>query len=162
MVVGGAYLLFRPDSAVVPEESRYMSAPDFALPNESGALVRLSEVEGTIRIVNFWASWSPYSKDELLAFDRLKKKYGDTLVVIALDRDTTTNDGRVFIKTLGISQDILFVFDKKDEYFDTVQGYAVPETLFLDKDGAILEHVHGPLTYERMEEIVTSLLTNKG
>jgi thiol-disulfide isomerase/thioredoxin len=154
---GGMYYLYNMKHITAPREV-YVVAPEFSLPNSAGELVTLSDVKGTVRVVNFWASWSPYSRDELQAFVRLKQVYKDDLTIIALDRDTNPNVGRAYVNSLGLSDQLLFVFDQQDGYFKKVQGFAVPETLFLDKEGNIRVHVHGPMTYEEMEMNVKKIL----
>lgn len=156
-IAGGMYYVYRTKEEAVPHEV-YLVAPDFSLPSSDGTRVNLSDVEGTVRIVNFWASWSPYSKDELAAFARLKQAYKDDLTIIALDRDTNPNEGRAFADSLGLAGDMLFVFDQEDGYFKKVKGFAVPETLFIDQEGNIRAHIHGPMTYEEMELQLKAIL----
>jgi cytochrome c biogenesis protein CcmG/thiol:disulfide interchange protein DsbE len=133
-------------------------APDFILPDAGGMSVTLSKVKGTVKVVNFWASWSPYSREELPALARLKQSYGDTVTAIALDRDTDPADGRQFLASLGLGNDLLFVYDQGDTYFTQVGGYNMPETLILDADGRILEHVHGPMTEDALHAAIDRAL----
>jgi thiol-disulfide isomerase/thioredoxin len=141
-----------------PEET-YLIAPDFSLPTVSGGTLSLSEVPGEVRVVVFWASWDPYSKDTLKAFAELKKNVGSKLTIVALNRDTNPYEGRLFMNSLNLSSDeILFVFDQEDGYFKKIQGFAVPEALFIDRDGNIRRHLHGPMTYEDMQREVQAIL----
>jgi thiol-disulfide isomerase/thioredoxin len=157
VTVGIVYYVYRVKHTPAPLEV-YQVAPEFSLPNSNGGMITLSGVQGAVRVVNFWASWSPYSKDELPAFARLKQTYKDDVTIIALDRDVNPSDGRAFIQTLGLPNDVLFVFDQSDAYFKMVQGFAVPETLFLDREGNIRAHIHGPMTYEEMDANIKNIL----
>jgi len=136
----------------------YAQVPDFTLPDASGSMVSLHDSHGKVTIVNFWASWSPYSKDELTSFVRLKKEFGDDVVIIALNRDNNPADGVLFLGSLQLGDDLLFVYDKNDEYFKKIQGFAVPETLFLIGNEDIFYQKHGPITYDEMREQVVAIL----
>lgn len=128
----------------------YKEAPAFSLPDAKGSIVSLAEIEADIKIVNFWASWSPYSADELKAFNRIQSEYGGLVSVVALSRDTHPEDGKRFLIEKGIENNITFVYDRDDAYYKKVDGFAVPETLFLNEKGEIVKHQHGPITYEEI------------
>lgn len=136
----------------------YTIAPEFSLPDIHGNPLTLSEVDTPVRIVNFFASWSPYSADELRMLAHLQETYPKDVTVIALDRDTNLNDGRAFIAPLALEDTITFVFDQNDAYFKQVQGFAVPETVVLDEEGHIRAHIHGPATYEALDVHVKDIL----
>ncbi len=141
--------------------NNFSSAPEFNLPDSLGNNITLSEVGGEIKVVNFWASWSPYSADELSALVRLKNEYGDRLAIVALNRDVISEEGKAFLESLDLGSSLIFVYDKNDEYFNKVDGYAMPETLFLNKDGDILIHKHGPMSYDEMNKQVKLLFNQK-
>ncbi len=136
-------------------------APEFNLPDAIGNNISLSEVEGKLKIINFWASWSPYSKDELSALVQLKKEYGKDLAIVALNRDVNPAEGEVFLESLKLDNVIVFIYDKNDVYFKKVGGYAMPETLFLDRDSSILMHKHGPMSYDEMNVQIQQFLNFK-
>jgi thiol-disulfide isomerase/thioredoxin len=156
LAAGGGYYLYQSQTQK-DMEGVYLTAPDFTLPTQDGTPIVLSEVRGDIRIINFWASWNPYSKDELVALVRLKQAHGDDVEIIALNRDTNPHDGYAFLQSIGLSQELTFVFDEQDGYFDQVHGFAAPETLFLDKKGNIIMQQHGPMTYEEMDAQVARM-----
>lgn len=134
-------------------------APEFTLPDAKGEMVSLGKIEADIKIINFWASWSPYSAAELKAFNRIQAEYGDLVSVVALSRDTYPNDGKTFLVQEGIENNITFVYDREDEYYKKIEGFAVPETLFLDNKGEILFHKHGPMTYEEIRNKIEEIKT---
>ena len=157
----GAYLLLHhtriPDGETEGVVVTY--APDFTLPDGAGALVQLSNVSGTVRVVNFWASWSPYSVSELPALVRLKETYGDKVTVLALNRDTDPREGRAFLERLGLRDALLFVYDRDDTYYKRVGGFNMPETLFVGEDERILAHVHGPMDETTLRDTLSQLLS---
>lgn len=146
------YLREKNDTEMVKEEG--VQAPVFTLPNAWGETISLEDIEGKIRILNLWASWSPYSAEELAMFERVWNEYGPDVSVIALSRDNNPEDGKAFVAEKGFGEGILFVYDKDDAYFKEINGFAVPETLFLNPEGNIIFHKHGPITYEEVISII--------
>src|SRR5512138_2529469 len=61
-------------------------APDFRLTTLTGQSKSLAQYRGKIVLVNFWASWCPYCRDEMPSMDRLVRLFpkGD-LVVLAIN-----------------------------------------------------------------------------
>lgn len=146
-----SYALYR--WSVKQSQDALPQAPDFTLEGLHGDLVTLSATNGRVRVLNVWASWSPYSRDELPMLAALLEERSD-VSLIALGRDTNPAEGRGFLASLGLSESdrVRFVFDPQDEYFKLVEGFNMPETLVLDADGGIVFHAHGPVTREQIEE----------
>ena len=133
-------------------------APQFSLPALGGKTLTLDAIPGELRIVYFWASWSPYARNDLGVLARIKREHGDAVTVVALCRDTNLRDARLFAESLDLRDSVLFIFDQDDTYFKLAGGFAVPETLFLDPGGGILEQVHGPLAEAVLRDRITAHL----
>jgi len=160
-VVGvGVYLVFRErptaDREPTPEPTVFLT--DFVFPDRSGNPVALEDIKADVRVINFWASWSPYSRTELPALAELKRVYGERVAVVALNRDTNPAEGREFFDGLSLSDGVVALYDQHDTYYKTVGGYNMPETLFVDEEGGVLVHVHGPMTYDEMKQTLDRLL----
>jgi len=153
------YISYMSDSKDAVSES-LLQAPEFSLPDASGKIIDLESLEGEVKVVTFWASWSPYTRDELTSLSRLKEEYGKKVSVAALDRDVNPAEGRVYLESLGLGDVLVFVYDQNDEYFKKVNGYAMPETLFVNEDGKIVAHQHGPMSYEDMRAQIERMLQN--
>ncbi len=135
-------------------------APNFSLPDASGKMISLDSLEAELVVINFWASWSPYSKDELKYLVELKKEFGDRIEIVCLNRDTDPLQGKQFLQQENIGEELLFVYDAQDEYFKKVSGFAVPETVFLTEGDEIVYHKHGPMTYDEMKARVEDILAH--
>lgn len=149
-------ILHGPTPQVTEEQVTYL--PEFSFPNERGEDVVFATIQAPVRIVNFWASWSPYSKEELPSLAALKREFGDRVEVVALNRDKNPANGRAFLAEIGLSSEITFAYDSEDTYFRRVGGYNMPETVFVGPSGEVLAHVHGPMGLEVMRATVSDLL----
>lgn len=131
---------------------------DFSFPDRTGTPVRFENVDAELRVITFWASWSPYSKTELPALAKLKDEYGRKIEIVAINRDANPNDGRAFFDSLELKDALVEVYDTEDTYYKTVGGYNMPETVFVNGGGGVLKHVHGPMTYDEMRATIEYLL----
>lgn len=130
--------------------------------NFDGDSVSLKDFDGTVRVVNSWASWSPFSKNELQELNRLAELYRDQDVfVIAINRNEDSIRAKRFIEQLGKLEYVNFLMDVDDTFYDRMDGKAMPETLFFDVDGNIVMHARGELTYEQMEQYTQMAIDNK-
>ena len=157
LLVLATYLIFASRSALEPDESA-PRVPGFSFPDAGGLDVVLSDIQADLRLVHFWASWSPYSADDLITLSRLQGEFGQRVAVIALNRDTNPQEGKAYLAGLGISDSVIFAYDKEDSYFKEVGGYNMPETLFVAPDDTILLHIRGPMPYDVAREHITALL----
>lgn len=130
--------------------------------NFDGQSVSLKDFEGTVRVVNSWASWSPFSKTELQELNQLAIKYADKDVhVIAINRNEDSLRAKKYIDQLGELEHINFLMDGDDTFYDRMDGKAMPETLFFDRRGNITTHARGELTFEQMEQYLLQAIESK-
>lgn len=134
------------------------NAPSFSLPNYDGETVTLAEQTAPLTVVNIWASWCPFCTDELPDFARLQKEYPEKVKVIAINRGESRSQAKSFTDKKGITQDLTFLLDPDESYYQRMGGFAMPETLFVDKNGTILRHHRGPLEFSQMKDIVDKQL----
>ena len=158
LIVSLYFWLHKKNTKKVNLKKDVVVAKEFNLPDATGNIVSLSEVDAKIKIINFWASWSPYSKDELLVFSRIKKEHNGDVEVLALNRDTNSADGKNFLKKLDLPEGIIFVYDKNDKYYKKMDGYAMPETIIVNDKDEVLFHKHGPMTYNDINNEIDSIL----
>ncbi len=124
----------------------------------SGLSVDLQMFEGKPLIVNAWASWSPFSKTELETLARLKHEYGDAFEVIAINRKETRDTIAAYLSQIGDTEGIVFLQDETDQFFTTVTGFAMPESVFYNKEGNIVMHARGTLTEAEMRAHIAAML----
>ena len=128
----------------------------------SGEDVSLEKFEGTVRVVNSWASWSPLSKTELQNLNKIAEKYANQNVnVIAINRNEDRFRAEKFLDKLGELNNINFLLDGDDDFYARMDGKAMPETLFFDRKGNVIMHARGDLSYSEMETHVQAALDSK-
>ena len=132
---------------------------EFSYTDLDGTIVDLSAFKGKPLIINSWATWIPFSQKELQLFNTIKEKHGDALTILAINRMENNAVIKSYLDTFAISRTILFLTDPSDHFYKAVGGYAMPETVFYDKDGLIRAHIRGVITESELTELVDTLIS---
>jgi thiol-disulfide isomerase/thioredoxin len=127
----------------------------------SGNQLAFDDYLGDILVVNSWASWSPDSKTELTMLGLLADEYKDRGVrVIAINRAEQQMTAERFLNTIGVSDKVQLVLDLNDQYYKSIAGYAMPETVIYGRSGEILSHYHGLTSETKMRSEIEITLEN--
>ncbi len=127
-------------------------APDFALLDERGERVTLSEFEGRPVFLNFWATWCTFCKEEMPDMQRVHEAYGDNLVVIGVNAGDSVEDGEAFARGSGITY--LRLYDRDLVVTDGYLVQAMPTSYFITADGKISDANFGFMVHDQMIEKV--------
>ena len=116
--------------------------PDYLGKSANKTSIYLSESNGKIRIVTFWATWCAPCLKELPVLNALQKKGGaDRIQVIAVNINDRKNDFRRALRKLE-DFEIDFVFDYKKAVADKYDVEGIPHMLIVDVDGRVaFQHV---------------------
>ncbi|MCF7796551.1 MAG: TlpA family protein disulfide reductase [Lentisphaeria bacterium] len=116
--------------------SSAQTAPDFSLPDINGKAVSLSEFEGKIVIVDFWATWCGPCKMEIPGFVKLQEKYKDDLVIIGISLDQNGPKAVVpFAQEYKINYPVVYGNGEVVKAYGGVNG--IPTTFVIDRKGNI-------------------------
>jgi peroxiredoxin len=112
-------------------------APDFALTDVDGRVVRLSDLKGKVVLLNFWATWCAPCRIEIPWFTEFQRTYrGKGLVVVGVSLD---DDGwksvKPFVVDTKINYPVVIGNEEVDKAFGGVSS--LPETLIIDREGRI-------------------------
>ena len=134
------------------------TVPDFALEALSGETVTLDRVrerDPQVIVVNFWATWCVPCRAEKAVKEQVHEEFGDSVVLLAVNltaTETARGDVERFADRWEISYPILLDVDGS-----MARGYGVrgtPTTVFLDREGGVLERVFGPMTMSRARRLI--------
>jgi peroxiredoxin len=114
-------------------------APDFSLRNLSNEEVTLSDLKGSVVLINFWATWCGPCQVEMPHLQRLHEELKDDgLVVLAISVDEARTASRVkpHIKSKGFTFPVLL-----DTSTEVVTQYnpqkTLPYSVLVDRRGNI-------------------------
>lgn len=141
---------FKDDDAAV--------VPSLTFEDYEGTEVSLDEFRGTPIVVNAWASWCPFCVEELKEFAKVQKEFGEQVVIIAINRAESKETAKRFSDDVGVTDDLTFLLDPRDEFYDTIGGFSMPETIFVDADGRIRIHKRGPMEASEIREKIQQVL----
>lgn len=132
-------------------------APDFDLPALHGGTVRLSSLSGSPIILNFWATWCEPCRVEMPQLQALYDQYAASgLRVVAINLGESRADAQRWAETLGLTFDI--VLDSQETLRSTYYLPGQPVTLVLTPEGIITRVFYGPVTRERLEQVLLPML----
>jgi thiol-disulfide isomerase/thioredoxin len=120
-----------------PQTGAY--APNFTLESTSGHIVQLSDYQGKVVLLNFWAVWCPPCREEMPAIQSVHESYGDQLVVLSVNAGDTRADTIDFLNSLGLTFETVLDSDNKVDDQYRVRG--IPTTFFIDQQG-IIQFLH--------------------
>ena len=84
---------------------------DFTVPLADGGEFTLSDHEGKVILLNFWATWCGPCVVEMPAFEQLQETYGEDLVLLAVNSGEDEETVRGFLVETGYTFRVGLVLD---------------------------------------------------
>lgn len=135
-------------------------ADDFSLADVDGEQRNLSEWQGKVIAINFWATWCPPCREEIPAFIELQQQYsGDGLQFIGIALQQA-EEVRGFIDEFKVNYPSLVGGDdviKAAKRLGNDIG-ALPYTVIIGRSGKIAFTRRGPLSKAEAESVIQGLL----
>ena len=111
-------------------------APEFTVNDLSGKKVSLSSFKGKPILLNFWATWCPYCREERPYLNALYKEYKDRgLIIIAVSIDKSAEIVRSYLKR--VPADFVILHDNSNEAASAYGVYSLPTNFLIDRKGVI-------------------------
>ncbi|MBI2633850.1 MAG: TlpA family protein disulfide reductase [Parcubacteria group bacterium] len=169
LVLLGLFLIFRQGPAPASptteitqgEESASRSltrAPEFKLQDYSGKTVSLSDFSRKPLVINSWAAWCPFCREELKDFSTVQEELRDNVVIIAVDRAEPLAVAKQYTDELGVTGELVLLLDPNDSFYRSIGGFSMPETIFVDANGNIQFHKRGPMPLSEIRLRISKLL----
>jgi cytochrome c biogenesis protein CcmG/thiol:disulfide interchange protein DsbE len=157
-----AFLIIRP-TPVLKVNTIGSEAADFDLSGINNNTMKLSDMRGSVVLVNFWATWCTSCVEEMPALERLAEVMSGNphfKIVTILFRDDLERASQ-YLRQNGY---IFPVYVNPDGNAPGLFGITgVPETFIIDKKGVLRDKVIGPIDWDS-PQVVSSLqaLINEG
>ncbi|MFQ5610539.1 MAG: redoxin domain-containing protein [Anaerolineae bacterium] len=132
-------------------------APDFELAALDGETVRLSDYQGQIVLVNFWATWCPSCIAEMPEYEEIfRRQQGEGFVVLAINLQEPETVIDSFAEGVGLTFPVLR--DASGEVTtDLYQVVGMPSSFIVDRNGLIFYRHAGPMSGELLSEKLAAL-----
>ena len=133
-------------------------APDFSLRDANNHEIKLSDFQGKVVLLNFWATWCGPCKIEMPWFVEFQRKYKDrgfSVIAVAMDEEGW-RVVRPFADRLKLNFPIVI---GNDEVADKYGGIAaLPTTYIIDKQGKVALMHQGLTSKGDYEDEIEQLL----
>ncbi len=135
-------------------------APDFSAPlvanGDAGARVKLSELQGKVVILDFWATWCGPCAAQAPILDRLARKYPEKVVVLGINVGEAPARAKAYARQKGLSYPILV--DPKQQVQATYGATNLPTLVLIDKSGIMKAYIQGVVSQNKLERGIRALL----
>lgn len=123
--------------------------PDLSFADMSGKTRRLSEWNGKVILLNFWATWCGPCREEMPLLDRTRGTDGVEIVGVALDDPDAVKQ---FLQENPVAYPILLGDDAADpELLFGDRRSVLPYSVLIGKDGTLLAQREGSFTSEMLQ-----------
>lgn len=142
-----------------------LNKDSYRLLNQYGNEHILSNYKGKVIFLNFWATWCPPCKEEILTIEELYKEFKENkndVIILGITNPVTEENPNGQDKNIDEIKYFLqennysfpTVFDKTGIYFDNFKIRAFPTTYIIGKDGEIKTAIPGALTKQQMLKLI--------
>ena len=133
------------------------AAPNFTLANlqDGKDAISLASYRGKPVLVNFWATWCVPCKDEMPLLEAAHKKWGSKVQFIGIDRQDYRPDALAFVQRTHVTYPSAYDPDGTLDGSYRLRG--MPTSVFIDRNGRIVQRVTGPLTRAQLDDGLKAL-----
>ncbi|HSN78585.1 MAG TPA: TlpA disulfide reductase family protein [Anaerolineae bacterium] len=131
-------------------------APDFTLQFPDGTKTQLSDWQGQPVVLNFWATWCAPCREEMPEFVAAYDRYQDDgLVVVGVNAQETASQAAAFMGDFNMGFPV--ALDTRGDVQQLYNVRGLPTTVFIDREGRIVERWAGLLRAPALEELLAEI-----
>lgn len=133
-----------------------MPAADFTMTDWQGNTVSLSDYEGKIVFLNFFATWCPPCQEEMPVFEEAYQDYEGDVVFLIVDVFTSERTDVAGVKewyTDG-GYTMPMIIDEEGALQQDYPVRAFPTTFIIDRDGGVLGYLEGAMDRSMVDQVV--------
>ena len=132
------------------------SFTDFQVTTLDGRELRLSDLRGSIVMIDFWSSWCPPCRSEAPVLAEAHERWSELGVeFVGISIWDTESAVREFVNLHGITYPNAVDEDGQIAVEFGVRG--IPEKFFVNPKGEIVRKINGPNTSQSLDEVLTQL-----
>lgn len=140
--------------------SQRQQLPDFEFSSWSGGHWRLSDHQGQVVLLNFWATWCPPCREETPGLVKLSEQYGAKgVAIVGIDMD---DNGKSvvpsFVHRYGVPYAILLP-PVRSPMVSSVES--LPTSLLLDRQGRVARSYVGAVQKQVFARDIEQLLAER-
>jgi DsbE subfamily thiol:disulfide oxidoreductase len=136
-------------------------APEFSVNDLSGKSVSFSSFKGKPTLLNFWATWCPYCREERPYLNSLYREYKDRgLAIVAVSTDKSPQKVKEYLKKIPV--DFVVLHDNNKEAAGLYGVYSLPTSFLIDRNGEIKHKIMGlrDWTDGKSKKLIEKLILN--
>src|SRR5579863_8547476 len=126
-----------------------------------GKSISLSEYQGKVILLDFWATWCPPCRKEIPRFIELYNTYKSRgLVVVGVSMDDTDDlaDVKRYAAEIKVNYPVLLGFGREDDLKPAFGELPLPTSFIIARDGRICARHDGLTAKAQVETEITALL----
>jgi thiol-disulfide isomerase/thioredoxin len=130
-------------------------APNFEYTLSDGTRHQLSDLHGKKVLLNFWATWCEPCRAEMPDLQQVLANYGDTVIVLGVNKLETAAVIPPFAEELGVSFPLIVNTD--GAIANRYGAKNIPSSFFINTDGTIGARRIGVMSYDFMKSQIDQL-----
>lgn len=128
--------------------------PSIDLQDLHGGHHKLEDYKGKVVLLNFWATWCVPCASEMPLLGEMQTRYKDKIVIIAASIDDPLDKDKLkpFLQKHRAGNLTLMVGPTLDTLSELGMGTALPDTMFFDAEGKLVDKSVGALKRPDLEK----------
>lgn len=134
---------------VIPPDAEF---PDIQFADIDGGSQKISDYQGSVILLNFWASWCPPCRAEMPAMEKLASELdGNDFVMIPINVQEPVDLVQSFVKEFDIGFPVYM--DINADAAKEVGVSGLPTSILIDREGNAIAVVTGAIEWDSLEMI---------